>query len=91
MDCKTLFDYARVFTGALKNAFSCVNTDTCRDLIDVFMECLTRMYLMCILDVKDEIIVKCSWKEFATFISWVRGKKLLYVCTIFHFVCRFVE
>ena len=73
-DCETLYDYATRFTGALKNAFPGVNTDTRRDLIDIFVEGLTRIYLMRVLDVKDEKCVKNSRKPFATFIGRVLGE-----------------
>ena len=71
---ETLFDYASRFTGALSNAFPDLKTDTCRDLIDVFIEGVTRMDLMRVLDIKDEKCVKSSRTPFSTFISRVRGE-----------------
>ena len=73
-DRETLSQYASRFTGALNNAFPGVNMDTRRDFIDIFIEGLTRIYLMRMLNVKDEKCVKTSRKPFATFINRIRGE-----------------
>ena len=59
-DRKTLSQYASRFPGALKNAFPGVKMETRRNLIDVFIEGLTRIYLVCMFNVKDEKCVKAS-------------------------------
>ena len=66
---ETLCQYATRFTGALRNAFPDVKTDTRRDLIDRFIEGLQRTYILAMLDLKDEKCVKTSRTPFATFVS----------------------
>ena len=73
-DCETLCQYASRFTGALTNDFPGVNMDTRRDFIDIYIEDLTKIYLMRTLNVKDEKCVKISRKPFATFVSRTLGE-----------------
>ena len=66
---ETLSQYATRFTGALRNAFPGLNTDTRHDLIDRFIEGLQRTYILAMLDLKDEKYIKSSRTPFATFVN----------------------
>ena len=68
-DGETLYYYAGRFTGALKNAFPGVNIDTRRDLFDVFIDGLAKIYLIRILDVKDEKRERSTRKPFNILIN----------------------